>query len=43
MHERVPHVWMIDPAAQTLEVLKLDGNAYCIVKTFGGDAADEPK
>jgi Uma2 family endonuclease len=29
--QRVGHVWMIDPVAQTLEVLRLDGDSYRIV------------
>jgi Uma2 family endonuclease len=36
--ERVAHVWMIDPLAQTLEVLRLDGDTYRIVLVAtGGD------
>ncbi|MCE9574718.1 MAG: Uma2 family endonuclease [Deltaproteobacteria bacterium] len=31
--ERVPHVWFIDPLAQTLEVLRLDGETYRLVLT----------
>lgn len=36
--EQVPHVWLIDPAAQLLEVLRLDGASYRLVATHGGDA-----
>lgn len=35
---RVGHVWLLDPIAQTLEVLRLDGPTYRIVSTFDGDA-----
>lgn len=36
--ERVPHVWLVDPEAKTLEVLRLEGSRYSILATF----ADEP-
>ena len=36
--ELVTHVWLVDPLAQTLEVLRLDGDAYRIVATWCGDA-----
>ncbi|HEU4580056.1 MAG TPA: Uma2 family endonuclease [Polyangiaceae bacterium] len=36
--EQVRHVWLIDPAAQLLEVLRLDGASYRLVATHGGDA-----
>ena len=34
----VRHIWFIDPDVQTLEILRLDGTTYRLVKTFGGDA-----
>jgi Uma2 family endonuclease len=34
----VRHVWFLDPEVQTLEVLRLDGTTYRLIKTFGGDA-----
>lgn len=34
---RVSHVWLVDPAAKTLEVLRLDGDSYRLVATHGGD------
>jgi Uma2 family endonuclease len=34
----VRHLWFIDPEAQTLEVLALDGDSYRILEVFGGDA-----
>lgn len=32
----VSHVWLIDPVAQTLEVLRLDGSTYRAVQTLSG-------
>lgn len=37
--EQVAHVWLVDPANQTLEVLRLDGETYRIVNVSGGEAA----
>lgn len=34
--ERVAHVWIIEPVAQTLEVLRLDGETYRIVMVATG-------
>jgi len=34
--EAVTHVWFLDPAAETLEVLRLDGDGYRIAATFAG-------
>jgi Uma2 family endonuclease len=34
--QRVSHVWMVDPVAQTLEVLRLDGDTYRIVMVASG-------
>ena len=36
--EHVSHVWLVDPLAQTLEVLRLDRDAYRLVATSRGDA-----
>jgi Uma2 family endonuclease len=36
--ESVSDVWLVDPAAQTLEVLQLDGETYRIRDVFAGDA-----
>jgi len=33
----VGHVWLVDPAVQTLEVLGLDGETYRLLGTHGGD------
>ena len=35
--ERVTHVWLVDPLAQTLESLRLDGDTYRSVATSHGD------
>ncbi len=35
--EGVTHVWFVDAAPQTLEVLRLDGATYRIIKTFSGE------
>ena len=35
---RVAHVWLIDPQVQTLEVFKLDGPSYRLLKTWSADA-----
>lgn len=34
--EGVSHVWMVDPIAQTLEVLRLDSGRWTIVSTYAG-------
>jgi len=33
----VSHLWLLDPEVQTLEVLRLDGPTYRLIKTFAGD------
>ena len=38
--ERVPFVWLVDPAVQTLEVLKLVDERYVLAATYGGDSTD---
>ena len=35
--ESVTHVWLIDPAISTLEILRLDGPTYRLAATFSGD------
>lgn len=35
--ERVPHVWHVDPRAQTIEVFRLDGETYRLVAVHSGD------
>jgi hypothetical protein len=39
LREQVAHVWLVDPALQTLEVLRLDGPTYRLAATFSGDNA----
>jgi Uma2 family endonuclease len=34
--ERVSHVWLVDPIARTLEVLRLESGRWTIVSTFTG-------
>lgn len=33
-HECVAHVWLVDPIAKTLEVLRLDGDTYRVIATW---------
>jgi Uma2 family endonuclease len=35
--ERVSHAWLVDPVLRTLEVLRLDGDAWRIVGTWRGE------
>jgi Uma2 family endonuclease len=35
--EQVPHVWLVDPIAQTVEVFRLDGATYRLVAAHAGD------
>ena len=35
---RVSHVWLVDPAATTLEVYHLDGDTWRLLATHEGDA-----
>lgn len=34
----VAHVWLVDPEARTLEVLRLDGSSYRLIVTHAGEA-----
>jgi hypothetical protein len=34
---RVPFVWLVDPAARTLEVLRLEGESWMVAGNYGGD------
>lgn len=36
--EGVTHVWLVDPLAQTLEIVRLDGATYRMVTTCRGEA-----
>jgi Uma2 family endonuclease len=33
----VKHCWLVDPIAQTLEVLRLEGGQWVLAQSFGGD------
>ena len=35
--ERVAHVWLVDPAARTLEIFRLDGDTYRWIVTYADD------
>lgn len=37
--EAVPHVWLIDPVAEVLEVFRLEQGRYTLLLTAGGDDA----
>lgn len=34
----VAHVWLVDPVARTLEVMRLEAGRWVVAETFGGDA-----
>jgi len=34
--ERVRHAWLIDPSIETLEVFRLDGDTWRMLKTWRG-------
>jgi Uma2 family endonuclease len=36
-HEAVRHAWIVDPLAQTLEVLRLEDGRWAIIATHAGD------
>jgi Uma2 family endonuclease len=36
--EGVPHLWLVDPEAKTLELFRLDGESYRLVDTYAEDA-----
>lgn len=36
--EGVPHVWLLDPEARTLEVYRLDGPSYRLLDSYADDA-----
>ena len=34
--EQIPHLWLVDPLARTLEVYRIDAGRWVVVGTFGG-------
>jgi Uma2 family endonuclease len=36
--EHVAHAWLVDPTVQTLEVFRLDGDSWRMIKTWRGSA-----
>jgi Uma2 family endonuclease len=41
--EGVSHAWMLDPIAETLEVLRLDGAYWTILSTYAGRSVIHPE
>ena len=41
--EHVAHVWLVDPLAQTLEVLKLEADQWQLTATYRDDAVIRPE
>lgn len=37
--EKVPHIWLVDPTARTLEVFRLEGTRWMLVAVHTGDVA----
>ncbi len=35
--EKVPHVWLVDPRARTVDILRLEGERYTLLGTWGGE------
>jgi hypothetical protein len=35
--EGVSHLWLLSPSARTLEVFRLSGDSWTLVRTFDGD------
>jgi len=35
--ESVQHAWLVDPLAQTIEVLRLEGGRWTVIATHAGD------
>lgn len=36
--ERVPHVWLLDPLARTLEVFRLEGDRWIVAGAYSGSS-----
>jgi hypothetical protein len=35
---RIPHLWLLDPHARTLEVFRLEGSSWVVAAVHSGDA-----
>ncbi|HEY8926858.1 MAG TPA: Uma2 family endonuclease [Polyangia bacterium] len=40
---KVGHVWLVDPAATTLEIYRLDGEGWRLVQTYAGNETIRPE
>jgi len=43
LREGCTHVWLVQPAGQTLEIYRLDGPTYRLVGTFSGNVTISPE
>ena len=34
---KIPHLWLVNPLVRTLEVFRLDGEAWMLIATYGGN------
>ena len=41
--ERVPHLWIVDPLARTLEIYRLEGDRWVVASTHGGSERVRPE
>jgi len=40
---RVPHLWIVDPLARTLEIYRLEGDRWVVASTHGGSERVRPE